>query len=118
MAAIYISDHLPIKAIAALTKSGATALWVSRSNVSVPIYALSTDPLTRRRLKLYRGVYPFILNEDSLDINKILSFVESSLIDHKVVTVGDLILVTFGDIIGKVGSTNTIKALLVGNITD
>jgi pyruvate kinase len=43
MAAIWTAHHLKVKAIAALTQSGSTALWMSRLNCGVPIYALTPD---------------------------------------------------------------------------
>jgi pyruvate kinase len=43
MAAIWTAHHLKVKAIAALTQSGSTALWMSRINCGVPIYALTPD---------------------------------------------------------------------------
>ena len=41
MAAMYIANHTSIKAIAALTESGSTALWMSRISSGIPIYALT-----------------------------------------------------------------------------
>jgi pyruvate kinase len=40
-----------VKAIAALTESGSTALWMSRHNIDVPIYALTPNVATRRKLR-------------------------------------------------------------------
>src|SRR5256885_2282718 len=40
MAALFTAYHLKVKAIASLTESGSTALWMSRLNAGVPIYAL------------------------------------------------------------------------------
>ena len=36
----------------------ATTLWMSRMNTDVPIYALTPEVETRRKLTLFRGVYP------------------------------------------------------------
>jgi pyruvate kinase len=47
MAAIWTAHHLKVKAIAALTESGSTALWMSRLNCGVPIYALTPARLQR-----------------------------------------------------------------------
>ncbi|MHB8165432.1 MAG: pyruvate kinase, partial [Sulfuricella sp.] len=47
MATMYTAYHLQVKAIAALTQSGSTTLWMSRINPDVPIYALSPDVDTR-----------------------------------------------------------------------
>ena len=58
MSAMYAANHLGAKAIAALTESGATALWMSRISSGIPIYALTSHVETRRKVTLYRGVYP------------------------------------------------------------
>ena len=58
MAALFTAYHLKVKAIAALTQSGSTALWISRHNSGVPIYALTTEITTRYRMSLYRDVFP------------------------------------------------------------
>ncbi len=59
LAAAFTASHLKVKAIGALTHSGATALWMSRVNLGVPIYALTPVVETRRRLTLFRGVHPY-----------------------------------------------------------
>ncbi|MBZ0093323.1 MAG: pyruvate kinase, partial [Sulfuricellaceae bacterium] len=41
MSTIFTASHLKVKAIAALTQSGSTALWLSRLSSDVPIYALT-----------------------------------------------------------------------------
>jgi pyruvate kinase len=58
MAAIWTAHHLKVKAIAALTQSGSTALWMSRLNCGVPIYALTPDAESVGRMVLYRAVCP------------------------------------------------------------
>lgn len=114
MAALYTAQHLNIRAIAALTQSGSTALWLSRTSSSVPIYALSPLSNTRRRLKLYRGVYPCPFTTESHEQAEVLRYVEDELLRQQAVQDGDYILVTIGEPIGRAGSTNTLKIVRVG----
>ena len=58
MASIYLANHMNIKAIIALTESGATPLWMSRIRTGIPIYGLSRHRLTLGKMTLYRGVFP------------------------------------------------------------
>lgn len=116
MAASYVAEHLPIKAVVAFTQSGASVLWLSRSDILAPIYAASPESNTRRRMKLYRGVYPFPLRTNSQEINDVLLSVESELIDKGVVQKGDLIIAMIGEPFAKAGSTNTLKILTIGSI--
>ncbi len=114
MAAIWTAHHLKVKAIAALTQSGSTALWMSRMNSGVPIYALTPDAESVGRMVLYRGVCPLRMNQQHTDRDLLLAEAEQLLIDRGVVTKGDLIALTIGEPIGCAGGTNTLKIVRVG----
>ena len=43
MGALFTAHHLGCKAILALTESGSTALWMSRHNIHVPIFGLTSQ---------------------------------------------------------------------------
>src|SRR5262249_34631885 len=62
MAVMYTANHLKVRAIVALTESGATPLWMSRIRADIPVYAFTRHEATRRRVTLYRGVYPVIFD--------------------------------------------------------
>ena len=115
MAASYVAEHLPIKGVVAFTQSGASVLWLSRSNILAPIYAASPESLTRRRLKLYRGVYPLPLRTSSRDSHEVIDAVQAELTEKGALRPGDLILVMIGEPFGQAGSTNTLKTLIVGS---
>ena len=115
MSAMFAAHHLDIKAIAALTESGSTALWMSRVDSDVPIYALSPVTETRRKLTLYRGVYPIRFeNPANGDRERILLEAEQELLRRGEVRHGDLIVLTIGESVGKSGGTNTMKIVRVG----
>jgi len=114
MAAIWTAHHLKVKAIAALTQSGSTALWMSRLNCGVPIYALTPDTESLGRMVLYRGVSPLAMKQQHTDRDRLLAEAEQLLIDRGVVDKGDLIALTIGEPIGTTGGTNTLKIVRVG----
>ncbi len=114
MAAIWTAHHLKVKAIAALTQSGSTALWMSRLNCGVPIYALTPDAESVARMALYREVYPMLMTQQHTDRDRLLAEAEQLLIDKGVVEKGDLIVLTIGEPIGTTGGTNTLKIVRVG----
>jgi len=114
MGALFTAYHLKVKAIAALTQSGSTALWMSRLNCGVPIYALTPEVSTRYRLSLFRDVYPLMLQYVGDNRETLLRLAEEKLVDAGVVHDGDLIVVTLGDPIGQPGGTNTLKIIKVG----
>src|SRR5689334_19165800 len=53
-AAMFLAGQVGVRAIVALTESGATAQWLSRFRSTVPIYGLSRVGAARRRMLLYR----------------------------------------------------------------
>src|SRR5216684_1960845 len=114
MAALFTAYHLKVKAIAALTESGSTALWMSRLNCGVPIYALTAQTFTRYRCTLFRDVYPLIVKYVGHDREELLAEAEAVLVANGVVKPGDLIVLTIGEPIGKSGGTNTLKIVKVG----
>jgi pyruvate kinase len=113
-AAIYTAQHLKVKAIAALTQSGNAAQWLSRADSEMPIYALSPDKYARRKLTLHRGVYPFPIEQGDKNKEEILREMEHVLLQQKMVNLGDVVLLTFGEPIGSPGGTNTLKIVKIG----
>ena len=114
MSAAFTALHLNVKAIAAMTQSGSTALWMSRISTHVPIYALTPEVETRRKVTLFRGVYPVNFRPSSNERDRLLSEAEDELRRRGAVRNGDLILLTIGEPIGKPGGTNTLKIVRVG----
>ncbi len=112
--AAFTALHLNVKAIAAMTQSGSTALWASRISTHVPIYALTPEVETRRKVTLFRGVYPINFRPSSNDRDLLLAEAEDELRRRGAVRSGDLILLTIGEPIGKPGGTNTLKIVRVG----
>src|SRR5574340_665660 len=108
MAALFTAHHLKVKAIAALTQSGSTALWMSRLNSGVPIYALTSRPVTQRRMALYRNVQP-ILTPPDYDRDHALAEAEKVLVARGVLEPGDSYAITCGEPMGHPGGTNMLK---------
>jgi pyruvate kinase len=115
MAALFAANHLKVKAIAALTESGSTPLWMSRLNTGVPIYALTQDVRTRYKVSIFKGVYPVMVRQTGHDRDQLLREAEEQLIRAGAVEPGDLIVLTIGEPIGTPGGTNTLKIVKVGD---
>jgi pyruvate kinase len=114
MAAMYVANRLPVKAIAALTESGDTALWMSRVGSGIPIYALTPHRQTLRRVTLYRGVYPVAFTAAGNEPAAINAALIEVLRREGVVAPGDLVIATKGDLTGVHGGTSALKILQVG----
>jgi pyruvate kinase len=113
MASLFTARHLQVKAIASLTESGSTALWMSRVNTGVPIYALTPVQATRRRVSLYREVTPVFFDYNSREREEVLREAEQRLVDEGILTAGDVLIITIGEPIGQQGGTNTMKIVNV-----
>src|SRR5678809_312422 len=97
MAALFTAFHLKVKCIASLTESGSTALWMSRLNAGVPIYALTAQTTTRYKCALFRDVFPLMIKYVGHDREELLHEAEKVLMAHGVVKPGDLIVLTIGE---------------------
>ncbi len=118
MATMYTANHLGAKAIIALTESGSTPLWMSRISSGIPIYALTKHAATRRKVTLYRGVYPVsfdLLSTNHAEVNK---EAVDELVRRGVVRSGDLVIITKGDLMGVHGGTNAMKIVRVGDMVE
>lgn len=114
MAAVYAAHHHNVKAIVAITQSGNTVRWMSRADATVPIYALSPNSSTRRRLKLYRGVYPCPMTLQTEQIEAELDYVEDEIVRQGGAKTGDSIIITSGLPGGNTGSTNAMRIVRIG----
>ena len=114
MAALYTANRLKVKALVAMTQSGSTALWMSRRNVCVPIYALTPNEATLGKVTLFGGVHPLAFDSTASIHSQVLLDAEAELLKHKLVKKGDLIVITIGETVGSSGHTNTMKIVKVG----
>ncbi|HSG10501.1 MAG TPA: pyruvate kinase [Gammaproteobacteria bacterium] len=113
-AAMYTANSLGVKAIAALTESGATALWMSRISSGIPIFAMTRHVETRRKVTLYRGVYPVSFDVTTPDHETVNREAIDELVRRGAVRNGDMVIITKGDLMGVHGGTNAMKIITVG----
>jgi pyruvate kinase len=114
MAAMFMATNVSVQAIVALTESGSTAKWLSRVRSAVPIFALSPLIHSRRRMALYRGVYPIAHDFPSSDVEVALEEGVQLLQEQGYIKNGDRIILTMGENTGKVGGTNTLRLVQLG----
>jgi pyruvate kinase len=113
MGALFTAHHLGCKAIVALTESGSTALWMSRHRTQVPIFGLTSQAGSMRRMALYRNVRPLLMPAfDNRDVA--LAEAERILVQQGVLRPGDTYAITCGEPMGYPGGTNMLKVCRVG----
>ena len=114
MSALFAAYHLNVKAVAALTTSGSTALWLSRLNCGIPIFALTPEAISHTKMTLFREVTPLLIQDFRDNSSAMRRNVEQRLIDAGAVTRGDLIVLIYGELHGTSGGTNTMTIVRVG----
>jgi len=114
MAAMFMAKNVSVQAIVALTESGSTAQWLSRVQSSVPIFALSPKVASRRRMTLFRDVYPVAHQPEGEDMNRNVEAILRLLWSKGHIKGGDRVIVTMGDTLGKEGGTNTLRLVQLG----
>jgi pyruvate kinase len=113
MGALFTAHHLGAKAIVAMTESGSAALWMSRHRIHIPIYALTAQIATQRKMTLYRNVQPLLMDTAS-DRDTALAQAEAHLKARGIVQKGDVYAITCGEPMGTPGGTNMLKICRVG----
>ena len=118
MSTMYAANHIKASAIAAWTETGSTCLWMSRISSGIPILAFTRNASTMRKVRLYRDVYPIhfdITHTDPLEANREII---ALLLKRKLVSDGDIVLITKGDLRGRRGGTNNLKIIRVGETNE
>lgn len=114
MAAMFLSEHIGVRAIVAMTESGGTARYLSRFRSSVPIYAMSRHSGARHRMALMRDVFPIDFDSRGLATREAARAAVETLFQSGLLAEGDRIMFTSGDHMEHRGATNTLRLLQVG----
>ena len=115
MASMYTANHFPVSAILALTESGRTALLMSRANARIPIFAMTRNSSSARRMCMYRGVTAVEFDITQLAASGINRAAVEWLKGAGLVQEGEQIIITRGDTSVE-GGTNTMKIVRVGEV--
>lgn len=114
MATMFLTEHIDVRGIIALTESGGTARYLSRFRSNVPIYGLSRHAPARRQMALMRDVYPVAFDSRGLPSREAAGNAVRELFALGLLAVGDRVVVTSGDSMESKGATNTLRLLEVG----
>jgi pyruvate kinase len=100
--------ELGARVIAVFTQSGGTARVVSKYRPSTPIHAFTPIPGVERRLALVWGVNPQGVEELPTS-DEMVEVVVARLREQRLVSTGDLIVITAGTPVQQAGTTNFMK---------
>ncbi len=107
-----IALEVKATAIIAYTETGRTPECLSRIRPNMPIIGITDEVRTARRMCLYGGVIPLVLNEHN-KLDEVLRQATDAAQQTKLVKKGDLVVVVTGLPFGKSGETNLIKVQTV-----
>lgn len=114
MAVMYTANHLAgVSAIISMTETGNTPLLTSRINSRLPIYAFTRHQSTENRVALYRGVMPITYDIEQHKEGERQQAAIELLLTRNLVKSGDLVIISQGDCDNVLGSTNSLKVMMV-----
>ena len=96
------------RCIACFTVGGTTARLLSRYRPHVPIVAYSPEQKVRRRMALYWGVTPRIM-EPIRDPDAMAKLVGDRLLQDELAMPGDRVVLVYGSPLGEPGHTNSLR---------
>ena len=105
MAARELAHDRNVSAIAAFTKSGRTALLLSKTRPGVPILAFTPEISTYQRLAMYWGIRPYLVPHAST-IEAMLTDVEAVIMASTPIRPGQQVVLICGFPVDQVGPTN------------
>ncbi len=114
MAAMFLSEHVGVRAIVAMTESGGTARFLSRFRSPAPVFALSRHPGARRQMALMRSVVPMDFDSRGMATRDAVRSAIQQLFDSNRLEEGERLIFTSGDHMEHRGATNTLRLLQVG----
>jgi len=110
-----IAKDLNAAAIITPTHSGLTSCMISKYRPHALIVAATPYSATARKLSVQWGVEPMLVPK-SLGTDEMLSVAVNTSLTKNFIHSGDIVVITAGVPIGKVGSTNMIKVQIMGNV--
>lgn len=116
IASIYIANHMEISAIVSLTETGRTPLRMSKARANIPIYAMSRHESARKKMAMYRDVYPYDFDVTAFSYGEVNHKVVEYLTARKLVQAGQFVIITKGDFMGEDNGVNSIKIVEVGKV--
>lgn len=111
-AASRCAEELKAKALICFTRSGATALLMSKSGPPVAIIAATPDRRVMRKMRLYYGVIPVLIKLRE-NTDRMIKEVEAAALSRRLVREGDLVILTLG-VPAADSPTNLMKIHRVG----
>jgi len=106
-----LAEEIGAKAIVVFTKSGSSARRVAKFRPRSLIIANVHDEEILRRLKIVWGVYPYMVLSEREDPESMVKEFVKRAYKEKLITENEILVLTMGYPVGKIGSTNLIRVI-------
>jgi pyruvate kinase len=114
MATMFVSEHIGVRAIVAMTESGGTARYLSRFRTGTPIYAFTRSEGARHRMAMMRDVFPMDYDSRGQTPREAARGSIRKLVEAGQLEPGDRVVFTSGEHMETKGATNTLRLLEIG----
>jgi len=115
MATMFLSQHVGVRAIVAMTESGGTARYLSRFRAKAPVFAVTRHDGARRQMALMRDVFPINFDSRGFTPREAARGSIRLLVEAGLLQAGDRVVFTSGEHMETHGATNTLRLLEVGS---
>ena len=114
LAAAEVAEFVEAKFLCVFTESGDSARRMSRLRERIPMAAFTPDENIRRRMNLTWGIESFIV-ERVQHTDAMYKQVDEILLEKKLASIGDKVVVISGSPPGIPGSTNDLRVHVIGD---
>jgi pyruvate kinase len=97
MATMFLSQHVGVRAIVAMTESGGTARYLSRFRAKAPVFAVTRHDGARRQMALMRDVFPINFDSRGLTPREAARGSIRLLVESDLLQAGDRVVFTSGE---------------------
>jgi pyruvate kinase len=112
-----IATDLGAQILVTFTKTGRTALFMSRYRPKMPVVAVTDDVRTVRRMSIYRGVEPILVTSVERS-EELVAATEQEIMKRKLARSGDVAVMVGGSNLSTRGNVNSLKIRRIGTASD
>ncbi|HZU95628.1 MAG TPA: pyruvate kinase alpha/beta domain-containing protein, partial [Planctomycetota bacterium] len=112
-----IAADLGAQILVTFTKTGRTALFMSRYRPKVSVVAVTDDVRTVRRMSIYRGVEPILVTSVERS-EELVAATEQEIMKRKLARSGDVAVMVGGSNLSTRGNVNSLKIRRIGSANE
>ncbi len=112
-----IAQDLGAQILVTFTKTGRTALFMSRYRPKIPVVAVTDDVRSVRRMCVFRGVEPILVTSVERS-EELVTATEQEIVKRKLAHAGDVAVMVGGSNLSTRGNVNSLKIRRIGSASE